>query len=297
LRHRNPGVPIFALYGGPPDEASRYQAAVGALVDDFWSFPGEKDSAWKWRNGDRVLSRWFTDRDDERRPGVVMISRSFAARFFPGQNPLGEHLAMDHGYVFRAEIVGVVGDVRHRSIAGPAYPTMYVPYTQAPGLRASLVVRGRGDVLATLGMVKREVEALDATVPVFGMHTMDELVSDSVGQPRFRMVLLGLFAGIALLLAAAGIYGVMSYSVTIRMHELGIRAALGARRGDLMKAVVGRGMVWALGGMAVGLTAALGLARALGTSVEALFGDEPPRDVTLECMEYLLSTRGGRQRN
>ena len=219
--------------------------------------------------------RWFTDRDDERRPGVVMISRSFAARFFPGQNPLGQHLAMDHGYVFRAEIVGVVGDVRHRSMAGPAFPTMYVPYTQAPGLRASLVVRGRGDVLATLGMVKREVEALDATVPVFGMHTMDELVSDSVGQPRFRMVLLGLFAGIALLLAAAGIYGVMSYSVTIRMHELGIRAALGARRGDLMKAVVGRGMVWALGGMAVGLTAALGLARLIASMLYEVGPGDP----------------------
>jgi len=129
------------------------------------------------------------------------------------------------------------------------------------------------------------VQALDATVPVFGVHTMDGLVQDSVGPQRFRTVLLAVFAGLALLLAAAGIYGVMSYSVSLRTHELGIRAALGAGRAGLMKAVVGRSMVWALAGVAIGLAAALGLGRLMA---DMLFEVRPTDSVSFVAGSALL---------
>jgi putative ABC transport system permease protein len=201
----------------------------------------------------------------------VVISRSLADQYFPGQDPLGQHLVIDHGFPFRCEIVGMVGDVRHRSLAGTPRPTMY---TQSVGLRSVVVIRSRASILGLALAAKKEVQALDAGVPVFDVHAMGDLVSDSVGPQRFRTVLLGVFAGLALLLAAAGIYGVMSYSVSLRTHELGIRAALGASRAELMKAVVGRNMIWALAGVVIGMAAALGL----GRSIQGMLFEVRPTD-------------------
>jgi putative ABC transport system permease protein len=193
-------------------------------------------------------------------------------------------MSIDFGVPYHCEIVGVVGDVLHVSLAGRPGPTMYIRYYGT--LRETVVMRARGNILGLALAAKREVAALDASVPVFDVHTMDGLAQDSVGPQRFRTVLLGAFAGLALLLAAAGIYGVMSYSVSLRTHELGIRAALGAGRAELMRAVVGRGMLWALAGVAMGLAAALGVGRLMA---DMLFEVRPTDSVSLIAGSALLA--------
>ena len=222
-----------------------------------------------------LKGRNFNSGDTGNGAKVAIVSQSFADQFFHGQEPLGQHLNIDHGFPFQCEIVGVVGDVLHRGLAAGPYPTMYVPYTQAAGRGANLVIRSRTNPLTLVDAVRKQVEALNPDIPVFGVHAMGDLLTDSVGQPRFRTLLLAVFAGVALLLAAAGIYGVMSYSVTLRMHELGIRAALGAGRMELMKAVVGRGMLWALAGVVTGLAAAFGLARLIASMLYEVSPADP----------------------
>ena len=225
-------------------------------------------------------------REDAAGGHEVLVSRSFADTYFPGQDPLGQRLAIDHGHPFHCEIVGVVGDVLHRSLAENPRPTLY---TREAGLRSVVVIRARASILGMALAAKKQVQALDAGVPVFDVHSLGDLVSDSVGPQRFRTVLLGVFAALALLLAAAGIYGVMSYSVSLRTHELGIRAALGASRADLMKAVVGRSMFWTLAGVAIGLAAALGLGRLIQGM---LFEVRPADSVSFLAVPAILAAVG-----
>ena len=232
-----------------------------------------------------IKGRYFTPNDRSGSPNVVIISRSLSDKFFPNQDPLGQHLNIDLGLPFRCEIVGVVGDVHHRSLAGSSQPTNYIPYLQRPPGRANIVVRGRTDAIALAGAVRQQVRALNGDVPVFEIHAMGGLISDSVGQPRFRTLLLVVFAAVALILAAAGIYGVMSYSVTLRTHELGIRVALGAGRRELTQLVVGHGMLLALAGIVIGLAAAAGLARLIANM---LFEVRPTDPVSFAAVPLIL---------
>lgn len=205
--------------------------------------------------------RFFTERDTADSPKVVIISESFAARFFAGQDPLGQRITMDFGEPWTAEIVGVVGNIHHNSLAAPVYREMYTPAAQqAPGMW-NLVVRGAVDPTRLTAAIKSEVRASDKNLPIYNVRPMEERVAESAAQPRLRTTLLGIFAGLAVLLAAVGIYGVISYSVTQRTHELGIRKALGAQSGDVLRLVVRQGMALALIGVAIGLTASFGLAR------------------------------------
>lgn len=232
-----------------------------------------------------VKGRYFTANDSMQSAKVAIISRSLADKFFPKQNPLGQHLNIDLGVPFQCEIVGVVGDVLHRSLAGGSQPTNYIPLAQQPMARASIVVRGRTDPMALAHAVTAQVQALNGEVPVFEIHAMGDLLSDSVGQPRFRTILLVVFAAVALILAAAGIYGVMSYSVTLRTHELGIRVALGAGRKDLTRLVVGHGMLLSAAGVMIGLAAAYGLARLIANM---LFEVRPMDPVSFAAVPAIL---------
>jgi len=232
-----------------------------------------------------IKGRIFTGNDSRRSAKVAIVSRSLAEKFFPGQNPLGQHLNIDLGQPFQCEIVGVVGDIRHFSLAQSGQPTNYVPFAQQPLARPNLVVRGHTDALALANAVKRQVQSMNRDVPVFDTRTMDELISDSMGQPRFRTLLLVVFAAVALILAAAGIYGVMSYSVSLRTHELGIRVALGAGRKELTRLVVGHGMLLALAGVAIGLAAAAGLA---GLIANMLFGVRRTDPVSFAAVPVIL---------
>ncbi len=222
-----------------------------------------------------LKGRYFTDADRDGGTNVVIVSRAFAEQYFRGQEALGQHLTIDHGVPFHCEIVGVVGDVHHRSLASAPRPTMYTPDAQAYMRRGTLVIRNQTNALGIAGAVRREVAALNRDVPVFGIQTMRDLVFDSVGQPRFRTLLLAVFAAVALLLAAAGIYGVMAYSVTLRMHEIGIRLALGADTRAVLRLVVGGGMRWAAAGVAIGLAAAFGLTRLLAAMLYEVRPTDP----------------------
>ncbi len=232
-----------------------------------------------------VKGRYFTANDNMKSAKVAIVSRSLAEKFFPNQDPVGQHLNIDLGMPFQCEIVGVVGDVLHRSLAAGRQPANYIPYLQQPIGRANIVVRGRTDAIALAGAVRRQVRALNGDVPVFEIHAMGDLISDSVGQPRFRTLLLVVFAAVALILAAAGIYGVMSYTVTLRTHELGIRVALGAGRKELTRLVVGHGMLLALAGVAIGLAAAAGLARLIANM---LFEVRPTDPVSFAAVPVIL---------
>jgi putative ABC transport system permease protein len=222
-----------------------------------------------------LKGRSFTAADRDGGTNVAIVSRALAEAFFPGQEPLGQHLVIDHGFAFHCEIVGVVGDVLHRSLAGKPRATMYTPDAQNYMRRGTLVIRGRTNLLGMAAAVRQEVQALDPDVPVFDIHTMRDLVSDSVDQPRFFTLLLAVFAAVALLLAAAGIYGVMSYSVTLRVHEIGIRLALGAGNREVMRLVVGSGMLWAAAGVAIGLVAALALTRLIAAMLYQVRATDP----------------------
>ena len=214
-----------------------------------------------------ITGRWIEDRDREGAPAVVVINSSFAHTYFPNQSPIGQHIqvgAMPDPNVPWMEIVGVVADVK-QSLASESSSEMYVPFRQAdqvlPVLTMSLVVRTAGDPLAQTNSIRSAVHNIDANQPVTAIRSMEENVTQSVSAPRFRTVLLSVFAGIALVLAAVGIFGVMAYSVAQRTRELGLRIALGASRGRVLQLVLAHGVRLTLVGVAIGLVATFLLTR------------------------------------
>jgi len=196
---------------------------------------------------------------------VAIISESLAQRYWPGEDPIGKRVSFDwrNGQRVWRQVVGVVNDVKHDGLETRVYPAIYVPLLQFPSLFGALVVRTRTDPSGLAGAIRREVMAVDKDVPVFRVQTMDRLISDSVSRRRFQMMLLAIFATVALALAAAGIYGVMMYSVSQRTHEIGIRVALGASSGDVLRLVLRQGLVLTVAGVAIGLISSLALTRVL----------------------------------
>lgn len=185
-------------------------------------------------------------------------------------------------------IVGVVGDVRHFGLDRPEEPALYTPYAQSgtPWKRwQMLVARTQGAPLAFAETIKKQIWQVDARLPVTNLHAMTEVMALSFAERRFNMLLLGLFAGVALLLAAVGIYGVISYAVTQRTHEIGVRMALGASARDVLKLIVRQGMTLALSGVGAGLLAALLLTRFMRT---LLFGIQSSDPVTYVVIALLL---------
>jgi putative ABC transport system permease protein len=210
--------------------------------------------------------REFSQDDVQGSIPVVVISESLAHRFWPayprGENPLGEHLLV--GANSQAlEIVGIVADVRQAGLDVDVRPELYRPYAQLPLQSAMIAVRTKGDPLQFVNVVRRRVEAIDPDQPVSNVRTMRAVVQDSLGQPRLMALLIGAFAGIALLLALVGIYGVVSHSAARRTHEMGIRTALGAKQNDILRLVLGQGLRLALVGVVIGESGAYGLTRVM----------------------------------
>ncbi len=207
---------------------------------------------------------------------VVIINRAAARRFWPNEDPVGKRILSGFDDKEWSTIVGVVGNVKYKGLDAAVAPETYYHYLQLPAERMNfaestmaLVVRTRTDPVAMISAVRKAVQTVDPSQAVTAEKTMDEVVRASLGQPRFRTLLVGSFAALALLLATIGLYGVIANSVTQRINELGARIALGAQTGDILKLVVGQGMRLALMGMAIGLVLAWGVVRAIS---KFLFG-------------------------
>ena len=227
-----------------------------------------------------VKGRAFSERDKADAPGVVIINETTAARFFPNEDPIGKRIALSLPPDLR-EIVGVVADVRNYGLDADVKPEAYVPFLQnAPGYLSgvaagmNIVVRTVHDPSSLAAALRAQVQALDKDQPISEISTMESQLAESIAQRRFNMMLLAVFAALALVLAAIGIYGVVTYTVAQRSHEMGIRMALGADRADILKLVLGHSMVTTLAGVGVGLLAALGLTRL----ISSLLYDVTPTD-------------------
>ena len=264
----------FAIEGQPPSEPDRQPVAWYSSIT-----PGYFRAL-----GIRLLKgRELTERDSADGPKVVIISETMARRYFPDSEALGKRLMFGGGKDLR-EIVGVVSDVKYFGLSVDSRPSMYFPHAQNPARGMSVVVRTKGDPLTLAAAIRGEVSTLDRDLAVSNVMSMEELVGVSLAAPRFTLLLLGAFAAVAMLLAAIGVYGVVSYSVTQRSHEIGVRMALGARVSDVLKLVVGQGMKLVLGGVGLGLIAAYAMTRAM----ESLLFGVSATDVTTFASTALL---------
>ena len=224
-----------------------------------------------------IEGRWFTPADRVGSPKVMVVNEAAARAFWPGEDPVGRRATAGQGGYGGdgAEVIGVVGDVRYLQADEPARPDVYVPYLQSPRSGMLLYLRTAGDPAALIGAVRRESRALNPDLPLFDIQTMNARIAGATSKPRFTAILLAVFAGIALSLAAVGIYGVMSYLVTQRTREIGIRMALGARRGDVLALVVRRGAILVACGISIGTAAALAASRALATLLYEIRPGDP----------------------
>jgi putative ABC transport system permease protein len=236
-----------------------------------------------------VAGRAFTDRDGENSPRVAIISESLAQHFFSGENPIGKRINVTTGQERYREIIGIVGDVKQKGLTQETAPHTYEPFAQAPDRFMTLVMRTSSDPMALVPAIRSKVLALDSDLPLQRVSTLDRVIANSIRPQRFTSAVLAVFAGVALFLAAAGLYGVISYSVAQRTRELGIRVALGAQVPDVMKLVLKEGMKFVLIGEVVGLAAAFGLTRLLST---LLFG-VTPTDAPTFIGVTLMSTAVG----
>jgi putative ABC transport system permease protein len=220
-----------------------------------------------------LRGRIFTELDRKGAPRVAIINSTMAERYFPNEDPIGKRIQLTGLFnsdpeVYR-EIVGVVGDVKSYGLGEEAPPQTYEPYTQEPLPFMTLVARTAGDPTGLNEAIRREVIQLDKEQPIFSSKTLDSLIATSTGNQRFSMLLFGVFAAAAMALATVGLYGVMSYTVAQRAHEVGIRMALGAQRRDVLGLILRQGLRLTLGGVAIGLIAAWAATRLL---INLLYG-------------------------
>jgi putative ABC transport system permease protein len=235
-----------------------------------------------------LAGRFFNHHDVSSAARVSVISQTMARLYFPNQDPLGKRLVFGFppdGGVAR-EIVGIVGDVRDVALGQDPGPMMYVPFAQAPFWGANVVVRSSLRPSSVATAIRQEVRKMDKELPVTDVAMMRDIVEASLSQPRFRTFLLGLFAAMALALAATGIFGVISYSVSCRTNEIGIRMALGASSGAILWAVLRQTLILTLAGLAVGVPCALAAARLLG---HMLFGVSASDPATLAAVAFALA--------
>jgi putative ABC transport system permease protein len=228
-----------------------------------------------------IRGRAFTEQDNSNAPRVFLVNETLARRYFPGEDPVGRRISVS----LRAsgeekdkmgEIVGVVGDVKHHALDKESGPECYVPYLQIPDTYMTVVLRTSSpDPAAMAPVLRNAIQQVDPEEPVADVTTMNQVLAKSVATRRFNMLLLGIFASVALVLAGVGIFGVMNYSVAQRTHEIGIRMALGARQTDVLKMVIGQGMIFTFIGLGLGLIAAFALTRVMSSLLYNVGATDP----------------------
>jgi putative ABC transport system permease protein len=262
----------FNISGRPPKSASDFTAAgYRAVIPDYLETLGVP----------LLQGRLIASADTEKAPAVVVINASMAHLYFPNENPLGKRMQLGATPVKdipTMEIVGVVGDVRPGLGIDPQ-AEMYLPYRQAdqllPVFQLSIVMRTAGDPLLQTAALRRALAQIDPNEPLVKVRTMEENMATTVAQPRFRAWLIGIFAMLALVLAAVGVYGVMSYTVTMRTSEIGVRVTMGAQPQDVFRIIVGEGLRLALLGVGIGLVTALALTRLLRSFLFGISAYDP----------------------
>jgi putative ABC transport system permease protein len=262
----------LTIEGGPAHPSDRPNAVIHMVDPEYFRTMGIP----------LVKGRTFTERDVLNSAPVLIINNTMAHQHFPNEDPIGKRIAPgfstvpmnDDGPEMR-EIVGVVGDVKHQNLQGPAQPEFYFPQAQMPMSSLTVVIRAAGDLRTLQNAARAVVQSLDKNAPVFSVRTLEELVGRSVASPRFNTLLLGMFAGVALVLTAVGLYGVISYSVAQNTQQIGIRMALGAQTGDVFKLIVGHGTLLTLVGVVIGLGAAYGLTRLMSSLLHGVGATDP----------------------
>jgi putative ABC transport system permease protein len=236
-----------------------------------------------------LKGRFFNEQDNADSLPVVIIDETLAERYWPNEDPIGKRMAdyfdRKNGQPRLREVVGVVGHTKSYGLDGRSKVQYYFPYSQRSQQSVYLTVRTTSDPLSLVAAVRSAVSSVDSDQPLYNIKTMDEVLSNSMAPQRFSTWMLGIFAAIAMVLAATGIYGVMSYSVSQRTHEIGIRMALGASRGDVLKMVTGRGMVLTSIGVVIGLGAAFGVTQWMSS---LLFGVTATDVVTFVSIPLIL---------
>jgi putative ABC transport system permease protein len=235
-----------------------------------------------------LKGRFFDGSDTDKGQPTTIVNNTFARRYFPGEDAVGKRVKFgkpDEGDPWET-IVGVVGDEKQDSLSAEVKPEAYKSHLQSAQDEMTLVVRASGDPRALAGAVREQIRALDPSVPVYDVKTMQEIVYESLARERFIMLLMALFAALALALAAVGIYGVVSYATAQRTHEIGIRMALGAQARDVLKLMVRQGLSPVLAGVGLGLLAALALTRLMSSLLYGVSATDP---LTFAAVALLLT--------
>src|SRR5579864_7188210 len=255
----------------PTPMESRPSADFNAVEPDYFATVGVP----------LIAGRDFTRSDDSNSTPVVIVNRTLAQRFFPNQDPIGKRVRPGIGNGYSPgeppmrEIVGVIGDVKQSGLGAQAAPEVYAPLAQSPFGTMFLVIRTANDPRSLIEAARRQVASVDKRVPIYHVETLDQYFAQSVAGPRFNTLLLSGFAGLAVLLACLGVYGVMSYIVVQRTHEIGVRIALGAETGKVLRWVFGRGFLLSSLGATIGLVASFGFTRLLSGLLYGVRATDP----------------------
>ena len=238
-----------------------------------------------------LQGRHFTEADEADSTPVVVVNQSLARLYWPSENPVGQRIRRGgiEGFGPWYTIVGIAADVKTFGLDQPSRPEIYFAHTQFSLPQMTLVARTAGDPLTLINTFRAQIQSIDKTVPITGVRTMGQWLSRSVAARRFNTMLLALFAGVALLLAGVGVYGVMNYTITQRTHEIGVRLALGAQRKDILRLVLRQGMLLTIVGVTIGIAGALAMTHLMKGQLFEISATDPPTFVTIALLLLIIA--------